>query len=262
MEGYAVHASDGRIGKVHEFVFDTNRWALRYLVVDLGGWITGRKVLLAAAAIRHAEPGELVVNVSKEQVRNSPDIDVTKQMPRSVESELHDHYGWPYYWQQPTYYDTRTSNPITHDPYAAPTWPADTTPESAKASYAAAGSPVKGSERNEPAEPLMRESREVHGYHIHAQDGDIGHVHDFAVEDENWIIRYLIIDTRNFLPGKHIAVSPKWVRQVNWEDRRVYLCLTKEQIEKAPRFDEQYPISRAYEEALFEHYGTPKYWEC
>lgn len=263
IEGYAIHAVDGRIGKVYEFLFDTFQWAVRYVAVDLGGWISDRKVILSARAIEHAAPGELRVNASREKIRTGPDIDTIHKLDRSAEAELHDHYSWPYYWQQPTYYYQQDSNPIAGDPYTAPSWPAGASPEYATYAHASPADREKSrGARERPAEPMLRETRDVHGYHIHALDGDIGHVHDFAVEDETWKIRYVIVDTRNLLPAKHVALSPRWIQDVNWEDRHVYACQTKEKIRSAPAFDGRFPIPRAYEDALFEHYGSPKYWEC
>ena len=68
------------------------------------------------------------------------------------------------------------------------------------------------------------------GYYIEAKDGDIRHVEKFLIDDENWTIRYMVVDTRNWLPGKNVLVSPEWISSVSWSDKRVYVDLSREQI--------------------------------
>ena len=66
-------------------------------------------------------------------------------------------------------------------------------------------------------DPHLRSTRDVSGHHIQAADGEIGHVEDFIIDDETWAIRYLIIDTQNWWPGKKVLVSPQWIERVSWE---------------------------------------------
>jgi hypothetical protein len=116
-------------------------------------------------------------------------------------------------------------------------------------------------ERDEQeSDPHLRSTREVIGYHIQARDGEIGHVEDLIVEDEIWFIRYLVIDTRNWLPGRKVLVAPAWAEQVNWVERRVYLDLSRETVKNSPEFDPSMPVNREYEVRLYDYYGRPKYW--
>ena len=62
--------------------------------------------------------------------------------------------------------------------------------------------------------PDLHSARTVAGYDLAARDGDIGHVEDFLLDFEAWVIRYIIVDARNWLPGKHVLVSPGWIRDV------------------------------------------------
>ena len=62
--------------------------------------------------------------------------------------------------------------------------------------------------------PDLHSARTVAGYCLAARDGDIGHVEDFLLDSEAWVIRYIIVDARNWLPGKHVLVSPGWIRDV------------------------------------------------
>jgi hypothetical protein len=110
-------------------------------------------------------------------------------------------------------------------------------------------------------DPTLRSARDVMGYYIDATDGDIGHVEDFLLDDREWAIRYMIIDTRNSRPGKKVLVSPAWISRVSWPDSRVYVDLTKEGVKTAPEYDPDHPFEREHEDRLYQHYGRRNYWE-
>ena len=78
----------------------------------------------------------------------------------------------------------------------------------------------------------------IQGFHVHATDGDIGHVDDFLLEEASWQIRYLVVDTSNWLGGKWVAVSPSSVTRVDWSNREVYVSLTRAQIRDSPSMEE------------------------
>lgn len=98
------------------------------------------------------------------------------------------------------------------------------------------------------------------GYRIHATDGEIGHVSDFIVDDFNWKIRYIIVETKNWLPGEFVAVSTDWITNINWENKEVSVDLDKDTIKHGPRFDTEKVFSREDEEQLYLSYNKPKYW--
>jgi len=107
----------------------------------------------------------------------------------------------------------------------------------------------------------LRSTREVLGYHIQATDTDIGHVEDFIVDQDTWIIRYLVIDTSNWLPAsKKVLITPSWVDQVEWDKRKVPVDLTSDQIRNSPPFDPTLPVNQEYEVALYDFYGRPYDW--
>ena len=107
----------------------------------------------------------------------------------------------------------------------------------------------------------MRSAKEVEGYHIHALDGAIGHVQDFVLEGRIWRIRYLVVDTRNWLPGRKVLVSPDWVQKINWGDHAVSFDVCREYVQKSPVYDPAAPVNREYEVRLHDYYGRPEYWE-
>jgi sporulation protein YlmC with PRC-barrel domain len=233
--GYAIRATDGDLGKVDEFFFDDQTWTIRYVVVETGNWLFGRKVLIALAAFGkpESESRTFLVNLTRTQVRNSPNIDAQRPIYRQQEVELHEHYRWP--WRG-GYGGTFGTTPL---PLSAGEEPAE----------------QPNSESGRRDDPHLRSTRQVTGYHIHATDGEIGHVEDFLVEDEDWSIRFLVADTHNWLPGKKVILSPKWIKGVQWADSSVYFDLTRETVRNSLEYDPSRPISRDYEAFLLDHFG-------
>jgi hypothetical protein len=239
LHGYTVRATDGDIGTVHEFYFDDHTWTIRYLVVDTGGWLSGRPVLLSTLALGQPDWEERVfpVLLTREQVEHSPDIATHKPVSRQMEGDLHAYYGWSPYWR--------------------------TSMSTLGAGAAAVAHVISGTEEGsgEPGrDPHLRSTRQVSGYHIQASDGEIGHVEDFIAEDEAWVVRYIVVDTRNWLPGRKVLVAPAWIERVSWAERKVHVDLTRETIKHSPEFDPSAPVNREYELRLYDYYGRPKYW--
>lgn len=109
-------------------------------------------------------------------------------------------------------------------------------------------------------DPHLRSFHEVTGYDIQATDGEIGHVEDFIIDNETWAIRYLIVDTQNFWPGKKVLISPRWIERVSWKESKVFINLSRETIEHSPEYTEQSLITREYETGLHQHYNRKGYW--
>ena len=109
-------------------------------------------------------------------------------------------------------------------------------------------------------DPHLRSTHDVSGYHIQAADGEIGHVEDFIIDDETWAIRYLVIDTRNWWPGKKVLVSPQWIERVSWDESKVFVNLSRETIKQSPEYTEESLLTRDYETGLHRHYNRQGYW--
>src|ERR1043166_8705835 len=225
LKGYAVGAKDGDIGAVNDFLFDDELWTVRYLVADTAKWLPGRRVLITPIAIGRVDLDEkrVAVTLTREQVENSPDLD-SRELSREREAAYYDYYGWPYYW-------------IGGDVWGPGTIPANLSSTQRMVDEA----------REQPGEePHLRSAHEVTGYYIEARDGDIGHVEDFIIDDESWEIRYMVVDTKNWWPGKKVLVSPKWIDRVSWSDSRVYVDLSRDAIQRGPEFDAE-NLTRDYE---------------
>lgn len=244
LKGLVIRATDGELGTVDQVYFDDETWAIRYLTVETGGWLGGRRVLISPISVVHADwqAKRLDVALTKKQVENSPDINTHEPVSRQHEAAYLGYYGYPYYW----------GGPFLWGPAFFPAGLAIPTTASTEA--------VADRIRRESTDSHLRSTEAVTGYSIEAADGEIGHVDGFVVDDEAWAIRYIEVATRNWWPGKKVLVSPAWIEQVSWTDSRVNVGLTREAIKSAPEYLVSRPITRDYEDRLYLHYGRPPYW--
>ena len=109
-------------------------------------------------------------------------------------------------------------------------------------------------------DPHLRSTDAVSGYHIQAADGQIGHVEDFIIDGKTWAIRYLIIDTVNWWPGKKVLVAARWIERVSWDESKVFINLSRETIKQSPEYAEKSLLTRDYETKLHGHYNRQGYW--
>lgn len=264
LKGFEIVAIDGEIGDVAEFYFDDERWALRYIVVNTGSWLSGRQVLISPFSVMHVdrENKKLKVTLTKIQVEKSPNIDTHKPVSRQMEAAHADYYGYPYYWGSPFLWGaeeypvlaSRRSATAMATATARPAATVTTTPDRPTADGINALPDVVSEDTH------LRSSQEVASYHISATDGEIGHVDDFVIEDDSWTIRYLAIDTRNWLPGKKVIVSPQWISLIDWAQGKVHFDLSRESIKQSPEYENSKLIAREYESQLYQHYRQPGYW--
>jgi uncharacterized protein YrrD len=238
IKGYKLDGLDGEIGKVEEFYFDDQYWTIRYLVANTGNWLTDRQVLISPYALVAVvrEEQHITINLTKKQIEDSPSLDSDKPVSRQFEETYYGYHGWPMYWGDPYVW-----GPFPYLAQGREKWKNSTRVES-------------------PWDPHLRSTQDVSGRHIHAADGEIGHVADFIIDDETWAIRYLIIDTRNWWPGKKVLVSPQWIERVSWSESKVFVNLPRETIKQSPEYTEESLLTRDYEIGLHRHYQRQGYW--
>ncbi|MCJ7685043.1 MAG: PRC-barrel domain-containing protein [Desulfobacteraceae bacterium] len=239
---YVLEAEDGEIGRCKDFLFDDRFWTVRYMVADTGKWLPGRKVLISPVSLGEPDWNSRLfqVKLTKEQIENSPSIDSDTPVSRRYEIKWFDYYAYPYYWGGAGVWGT--------EPYPGPLF-------SRKRENTEMGPD------DDEGDPYLRSATEVMGYHIQATDDEIGHVEDFIFDDETWTIRYMVVDTRNWLPGRKVLVTPDWIDSVDWEESKVRVDLTSEEVKNSPEYDPSAPVNREYELRLYDFYGRPKYWE-
>ncbi len=110
------------------------------------------------------------------------------------------------------------------------------------------------------ADVHLRSMDEVRRYAVAATDGDIGHVAGFVVDDSDWMVRYLIVDTRTLWPGKHVLVSQQWIEEADWNADRLRVNLTRAAIKESPAYDTHAAVTREYETDLCRFYNREGYW--
>lgn len=247
MKRLTMVATDGPIGSFHDIYFDDERWAIRYVVVDTGAWLPGHRVLISPLSVGRTEWNEqrLLLSISRDQVRHSPDIDTHQPVARRHERDYLDYYGYPYYWGHAGLWGA----------HAIPMLP---TPEQIAAQHAKAAEVER--KAADQGDTHLRSASEVSGYVIRATDGDIGHVEDFLFDDVNWAIRYLVADTSNWWFGKHVLVSPEWITDISWPEHAVSVKITRQLLKTAPRYDRAEHLDRQWEAAYYQHLQLPGYW--
>lgn len=256
LEGCAIGATDGPIGHVRDFYFDDAGWVVRYFVVETGRWLASRKVLISPIAV--GEPDwaakRLPVSLTKEQVRDSPDTDTDKPVSRQHERDYSTYYGYPYYWRGAGLWG-EGAYPNLLLPGFEGFGLAQSSSSEGEYAYA-----QREAARHRNDDPHLRSCNAVAGYHIHAIDGEIGHVESLLVDDRTWAILYLVVDTSNWWGGHKVLIAPSWIDDVSWFDSLVSVRLTRQAIEDAPAYDPTEPLDRQHEMRLYKHYGRPGYW--
>jgi hypothetical protein len=107
---------------------------------------------------------------------------------------------------------------------------------------------------------ILTSANGLKDFSLLATDGEIGKIINFIIDDMDWIVRYLVVDTAKWLAGRTVLLSPMWKKSIDWADRMVVVDLTQEQIEHSPEYDPLAPIQREDEIQLYSHYGMPYYW--
>lgn len=210
-----VHAVDGDIGTIVDFYFDDDEWTIRYLVVDTGKWLPGRQVLIPLWALHSPDwdQARVPVGLTREQVKNSPDVDLHRPVSREAEIASLRYYGYPSYWGGPALWGAVPT------PGMGAALPPTPTPVSIPS--------------EDPRDTHLRSCAEVSGYHLRATDGEIGHIDDFLVDASSWRIGGLLVDTSNWIGGRHVVVSPASVERVSWAERMVFVSLSRDAIAHA-----------------------------
>jgi hypothetical protein len=240
-KSFKLRARDGDIGKAMEFYFDDHHWTVRYLIADTGDWLNDRRVLISPYALEPANEAEQVipVDLTKKRIEESPPLDSDQSVSRHYEMQYYSYYDWPMYWGGPFI------------------WGQIAYPTRQPKEWSEPGHDHSG--REEGGDPHLRSTEAVSGYQIQALDGEIGHVADFIIDDEAWAIRYLVIDTKNWWPGKNVLISPRWIERVSWEESKVFVNLSRDIIKRSPEYTPE-SLSREYETELHRHYSRQGYW--
>jgi sporulation protein YlmC with PRC-barrel domain len=229
--GNLMEATDGEMGKVEDFYFDDQAWIVVYLIVKTGNWLSGRKVLISPYVLINGTdlPGTFPVNLTKQQIKDSPDIDTDLPVSRQHEIALHQYYPWQSYWGTGF--------------YEGGIWGIVTPP------------PVDGSLPVKAAggDLHLRSTHAISGYHIETTDGELGHLIDFVIDDETWHIEYLVIEMHSWLTGKKVLIARKHIKEIRWATSKILVDVTRFTLEKRPPFDESTLFRLETQDTVFDN---------
>ena len=242
--GYTIGANDGQLGRVTDFLFDDETWLVRWLVIDTGSWLSGRKVLLPPSVLGHfSQIGhQFSVRLTMQQVKDSPGIDTDLPVSRQMETATYDYYGWNPYWSTGLY-------------MGGYRWGAGGLPPVTYGDSLRRADEIAADRRGDD-DLHLRSVKAVTGYHIHASDGEIGHVADFLVEDADWSIHYLVVDTKNWWLGKKVLISPRSIVGIDWGGNLLNLGVDRQKVKDSPSYDASTIVDRAYENHFNDYYRS------
>jgi hypothetical protein len=244
LNGMPMETADGEVGRIKDALFDDYRWAMRYLVVDAKTRLARRRVLISPIALKKIDWQRNVVQVdiTQQQIEASPNVDTDKPVSRRHEADFLDHYGYPYYWSGPELWGS-APHPVN------------------PAGRRATASEIPNRHGTPPTDPHLRSTMDVTRYRLQTSDDALVHVEDFLFDTLTWAIRYLVVDTRNGLPGKHVVIPPQWITSVDWNERVANVDVKRRTLEAAPEYQSSIEFSTAHEVNLQRHYHREGYWQ-
>jgi uncharacterized protein YrrD len=216
--GKTIDAVDGEMGTVDDLYFDDQAWTVRYLVVDTGKWLSGRRVLLTPESVVkpwHHQP-TIAVKLTTEQVRSSPDVDAAMPISRVAEELLHRHYEWTPYWDAT----------IAAMPPIPPPQPAPSEEDRQEA----------GKKAESLVEVRLRSANEMAGYQVAARDGEVGKVTDLLIDDDLGRVLFLVVEVKGWLFGKKVLVGPSLISGVDWATSTVHVTANRQALKSAQEY--------------------------
>jgi uncharacterized protein YrrD len=216
IHSFDVYATDGEVGRILDFYFGVNDWRIRYILVNTGGWLRERLAFIPPDGIcgvnRQEERIDLAID--KNHIEKSPPPESREWFSADFERRFHDHYSLPDSW--------------TFGAVSAEAVKETLPPEVANQDL--------GFSRRDFGDIQWRRCDALRGHHVLATDGEIGHVEDFLVDVETWTIPLLVVETRNWLPGRHVMMeTERIVETVSWHHGEVRVNLTRDQVRSAPK---------------------------
>jgi hypothetical protein len=232
--GIRLAASDGDIGHVKDFYFDDKDWVVRYLVADTGSWLTGRLVLLSPHAFGRLDQdsGVLHMKLTREQIENSPSIETHRPVSRQFEIDYYRYYGWPGYWNGGAMWGLGE-------------FPASVAPMKAEVD--------ERFQLQRKDDKHLRSTHALTGYEIQTIDGPIGGVSGLMVDDRSWAVRDIVVDAGHWYSGREVLIPTKKVVRIGFEESKIFMSLTKEDIKRAAADELATAASGGH--------GAPGFWD-
>lgn len=215
--GWELGALDGEIGKIKELYFEDQSWTIRYLIVETGSWLLGRKVLISPEAVVRVDiKNEIIeVKLTKEQIENSPDVNSDKPVSRQHEDELYQYYGIGNYWMGSLW----SGGMGTSGMMRTSTLPLE--------------DEIRKSELKENDAVMdthLRSTHSVKGYNVKSAGNELGEVEDFIFDDATWKIDFVIVKTGGWFSEKMILIESNVVKEINWKNSCLNVSATTDDL--------------------------------
>ncbi|MBB5438090.1 uncharacterized protein YrrD [Pedobacter sp. AK017] len=214
--GVSLGATDGEIGKIKDLYFDDSTWSIRYFVIETGNWLFQRKVLIAPCAIESPEKitdlKVIPVHLTKDQVKNSPDIDTDMPVSRQQESSLFDHYSWPAYGGAGKGFPTTGM-------------------------FKGTSALQNKLEQEKKFDPHLRSLQHISSYDVCNQIGRVGQLKDVIINLSDWSIPYLLMDDIFTSDQDRVILEVKKIISIDWDTNRITVSSGHDELEKAPRIN-------------------------
>ena len=223
LQGEQLTATDGAIGNIRDFYFDDQQWTVSYLIVELSNWLSSRNVLIPAELLGNVDPQSKTVKaqVSRTQVKQSAPVALKKPVSEQRREQQ----------------NRRTKLYLVSIPSAS------------KISQTAHNR-MMGS-----ADSHLRSGAELQSdYWVLGKDGDIGPIHDFVMDDQQWTVRYIMVNVGWWFSAKLVLVPPRFVDRISFNQGAVATSLPAEVALNAPPYDAVTSFSE------FEH-RVADYWK-
>lgn len=223
IRGYTLQGRDGGFGKIRDLIFNDGDWRIRFAVVDTGGLLDRHEVIVAPHHLGSPDLDSetIPVDLDRKTLEASPERETAHTMSDELAARIHAYYDLP--------------------------------------ASAAAPSEVAVAEA-ETRPTSLRSAHEVVGYGLHEQDGDVGEVIDLLLDTDDWMLRYMVVDTGRWLPGKQVLIAPSWIDFISWSEQKIDVRLTREQVRGSPNYDPMADVDRNFELRLYQYLGYQPYW--
>lgn len=242
LKTFAIRAVDDRSSKVDDIYFDDSDWHIRYLVAQSGFLLTAHQGLVGARLLDAPDvtKREIPVNLTEEELKSadSPETDPpVSEQDRSTDA--HDPGLWPSFLVG------------TGAPYS---------PDVAMDQLGLDRSEQSAGTADRRGDPHLRSMAEILDYSVETRDGEVGSVIDFLIEADGWQLRFLAIDTGNWLPGRRVVVTTDWITDVDAVDRKIHVDVDQQTLKDAPRLRSIEDLHLSDAKEAIDRYGHVGYW--
>ena len=221
---FRVMATDGRVGRVEDFLLTDPGGAVRFLLVKTGRLLRGRRVVVPAGhlGVPNGSAGVLPVELTRQEIERCTASSALETISKQQEHLIENRYGG----------DARRRG-------GGPLAPVHgVVSHQALEMAAAASSGPAGEASSEQGMPELRSALEVIGYQLEALDGPLGAVEDYLVDDQSWTVQYMVVDSKDWRsPNPRVLLAPNWIQHISWAESRVHVLLTQEKIKAGQRYE-------------------------